>query len=104
MTAINAALIGTVEVQTVNGFAVTLLSMLTANTEYSVALPLGTKAVTIQNRTEGLLKLRHISGGDHFTIAPYVPLPISGIKASATITLYLESPKAAQTVEILSWS
>jgi hypothetical protein len=104
MTAINSALIATVSVQTVNAFTVTLLTMPTANTEYSVALPLGTKAVTIQNRNEGLLKLRHVSGGDHFTIAPYVPLPISGILGSATITLYLESPKAAQTVEILSWS
>lgn len=104
MTAINAALIATVSVQTLDGFDVDTLVLTTANTEYTYTFPSGTKAFALQNRNNGVVKLRKVSGGDFWTFFPGQPYYPANIKSSATIAIILESPLANQTIELLYWS
>jgi hypothetical protein len=104
MTAINSALIATVSTQTLDGFDIATLALTLANTEYSYTFPAGTKGFQIQNRDHGVVKLRKTSGGPYWTFFPGQPWFPVNIKGSATISLILESPNTAQTVEILYWS
>lgn len=104
MTAINSALIATVDPQSLEAFTVSTVSLLAANTEYSTVLPAGTKSFMIQNRNNGLVKFKHQSAGDYWTLFPGQPYFLHTIKASAAITLYLESTSPSQTVELISWT
>lgn len=104
MTLFNVSVIGTVSTQTLDAPTVQTLLLVSADTEYSAVLPAGTKYFSFQNRDDGLLKYRSTSGGPYWTVFPGQPHPIYNIKGTATITLYLESPKSGQTVEILSWA
>ena len=104
MTAINAALIGTIETQTFSGFDVTKVVLVAANTEYTYTFPSGTKGFQIQNRDNGIVKLRKVSGGDYWTFFGGQPWYPVNIKGNATISIILESPLANQTVEVLYWS
>jgi len=103
MTAINSALIATVDVQSLESFTISTASITDADTEYAVALPSGTRHFQIQNRENGLVKFRSVSAGDYWTLFPGQPYFIGNIKPSATLTIYLESTSASQTVEVLSW-
>lgn len=104
MTAINSALIATVAVESVSAYQVDNLSMPLANTEYSYTFPTGTKTFGFRNRESGVVKLRHISGGDHFTFDPFITNWVNDIKSSASVTVIFESPKAAQLIELIFWS
>jgi hypothetical protein len=104
VTAINAALIGTVETQTFTGFDITSVAITLANTEYSYTFPAGTKGFQIQNRDTGVVKLRKTSGGQYWTFFPGQPWFPVNIKGNATISIILESTSASQTVEVLYWS
>ena len=105
MTSIASSLVGTVSTQTLQTFFVNPPVALTlANTEYSYALPAGTKSFCLQNRGDGLIKFKSAAAGDYWTLFPGQPYYISNIKDTASITVYLESPKPAQTVEIISWA
>lgn len=104
MTAINSALIATVAVESVSSYIINKLQLVTANTEYSFAFPLGTKTFGFRNRNQGVLKLKHVSGGDYFTFDPYVTNWVNDIKSSALVTVYFESPLANQYVELIYWS
>lgn len=104
MTAIASSLIGTVSTETLTTPLVSILSMPLANTEYSFTFPAGTKEYALQNRANGLVKYKTVSLGDYWTLFPGQPYYINNIKGSATVTVYFESPKIAQTIEILSWS
>jgi len=80
------------------------VSLPTANTEVSHALPAGTKRFVIQNRDDGMLKLAYVateSGTKYMTIPPGGVYERDRLKGG-TITVYLQSPKAAQTVVIES--
>lgn len=104
MTAINSALIATVSTQTLDGYDVATVALTLANTEYSYTFPAGTKAFTLQNRDNGVVKIRKTSGGAFWTFFPGQPWFPMNIKASATISVILESPSAAQTIELIYWS
>lgn len=104
MTAINAALIGTVETQTFTGFDITTVAITLANTEYTYSFPAGTKGFQIQNRNDAVIKLRKTSGGAYWTFFPGQPWFPVNIKGTAAISIILESPSAGQTVEVLYWS
>jgi hypothetical protein len=77
-----------------------------ANTEYPYTFPAGTKRFTVKNRTASLIKLSYTagqSGVTWFSIEPGVSYTENEIRASATITMYVQSPSAAQLLEIISW-
>jgi hypothetical protein len=104
MSLFQAAIIGTVETQTFSGFDIATISLTLANTEYTYNFPAGTKGFQIQNRGGAVIKLRKTSGGDFWTFFPGQPWFPVNIKGTATISIILESPSAAQTVEVLYWS
>lgn len=82
------------------------VSMPSANTEYSYAFPTGTSKFTIRNRNNGLLQFAFTSGQTNtvfFTLPSGVPYCEDGISAGS-VTIYFESPKPSQTLEIISWS
>lgn len=81
------------------------VAMTTANVEVVHALPSGTKQYKIRNRDNGLIKLAFsvgTSGTTFFTIYAGETFGSEFIKGSATITLYVQSPTASQTLEV--WS
>lgn len=104
MTVVNSALIATVSTETLDTPQVNTVNLTVANTEYSFPLPVGTKTYALQNRNDGLIKYRTTSGGAHWTLFPGQPYYINNLRAAASVTLYLESSKPAQTIEILSWT
>lgn len=104
MTSIASSLVGTVSTETIDTISVLNTTLTLANIEYSVAIPTGTKTFCLQNRADGVVKVRSTSGGDYWTLFPGQPYYISNIKAAASVTIYLESPKAGQIVEIIAWA
>lgn len=104
MTSIASSLVGTVSTETIETPIVVNTVLTSANTEYAVALPAGTKTFALQNRGDGLVKMRTVSAGVHWTLFPGQPYYLSNIKGTSSVTLFMESPAAAQTVEIIAWS
>jgi hypothetical protein len=76
-----------------------------ANTEVSHTLPASTKRFKIQNRDNGLVKLSYVTGFTtvYWTIFPGVVFGEDWINLGS-LTLYLQSTKPSQTLEITSWS
>lgn len=77
-----------------------------ANTEQSYALPADTKKFRIRARGNAKLQMSFVSGdsGTNFmTIFPGNVYEETGLDISTT-TVYFQSSKASETVEILSWS
>jgi hypothetical protein len=82
-------------------------SMPTKDTEYSYALPVGTKWVICQNRQDGLIKITATSGEsgtNYFTIFPGQQREYIFLNSNTAQTLYFQSPKDNQLLEIESWS
>ena len=81
--------------------------MTSADTEYSQALPKGTKKVLIKLRSgAALLKLSYVSGTPEAT--PYITIPAGSSKYLegvwlSDITLFFQSPTASQVAEIEIW-
>lgn len=81
------------------------VSVTLANTEYSQVLTGGTKAFTIKNRESGPLKLSFSNGESgtvYVTIPPYCSLEQDGLNFSGS--LYFQSTKPNQLVEIIEWT
>lgn len=104
MTSIGSSLLPSVATETLNGFEVETVSIPTANTVVSHTLPTATLTFALQNRDDGVVLFRHSTNGPYWTLFPGQPYYINNIKSSASITIYLESPKASQTIEVLSWA
>lgn len=104
MTSIASSLVGTVSTETIDTPVVVNHTLSTANTEYTITLPTGTKTFAVQNRSDGLIKLKTVSAGAHFTLFPGQPYYLANIKGTASVTIYAESPKASQVLEIIAWS
>lgn len=104
MTSIASSLVGTVSTETIDTPQVVNHDLTLANTEYSILLPTGTKTFALQNRSDGLIKLKTTAAGAHFTLFPGQPYYIANIKGSASVTIYAESPKGSQTLEIIAWA
>ena len=82
------------------------VNLTTVNTEYSQALPSGTKKVDIKLRGLGaLLKIAFTSGasGSTYITVPYgASLHLEGVNLTG-ITVYAQSSTASQVLEIVSW-
>lgn len=77
-----------------------------ANTEVTHTLPTGTKRFLLKLRSSAKLKVSYAvgtSGTTFYTLKPGMAYAEERIGAGTT-TLYMQSPSAAQTVEIISWS
>lgn len=82
------------------------VSVPTANTEVSQALPANTKKFTLRNRTNAECKVAFVateSGTNYVTIKRGAVLSEDNLNLAA-ITLYFQCTAAGQTVEILAWS
>jgi len=87
-------------------YAVTLTS---ANTEYSQALPADTKKFRIHLRDYATFRLAYETGKVATPTDPYETIPAGSEKYEdglnlAALTLYLASPVAAKTAEVEAWS
>lgn len=78
-------------------------SMTTANTEYSQALPAGTKRLEVKLRAlNALLYVSFVTGMATYFTVPYG----DNFKIDAKLggmTVYVKSPTASQTAEITCW-
>ncbi len=75
-----------------------------ANTEYSTALPVGTRMFKITYRSGGVLKWAYETGtsSNYFTMNRYT-FESRAIIAGASLTLYYQSPTAGTVVELETW-
>lgn len=82
------------------------VTMTSAATEYSYAIPAGTKRFEIKLRSgSALLQLAFTSGASGST---YITIPYGASYAEVDakaggLTLYFQSPDAAQVAEIKTW-
>jgi hypothetical protein len=83
------------------------VSMASANTEYSYAVPAGVNKVLIKLRSSSVdLKLSYTSGESGTT---YLTVPagsaksIDDIKGGGGLTLYFQAASASQTLEVEIW-
>jgi len=94
----------TAQVESAGTPAIYNVSVLLANTEYSQALSSSTKKFLIRVRGQSQLKLAFTagqSGTNYITIPAGTTLNCDDL--SFTGTLYFQSVKASQIVEILEW-
>jgi len=108
MPTIGGALSGTIDLSgiTTQIGKIELASIVSANTEYSHTFANGTKSFVLQNRNEGLVKISFTSGQSgttYWSIFPGQQFPSELLDGSG-ITIYFQSPKSAQTLEMVSWS
>ena len=78
----------------------------TADTEVSQVLSANTKQLLIQNRGRGRVQFSFTSGQsgtNYITIPPGASLTLTDLNISSG-TLYLQSNKANQTIEVLEWA
>lgn len=77
-----------------------------ADTEIDHTLPDHTKCFIVQNRNNGLIKLSYIdgnSGSIRVTLFPGTFYREADV-GEKTLTIHMQSPTAAQTIEVVSWS
>jgi hypothetical protein len=75
------------------------------NTEYNYTLPANTKRFLIKCRNNGILKLSYVSGQSgtlYLTIPAGSSYREEGI--SSALTLFFQSSKGSEVLEIVSWS
>ena len=85
--------------------AIAVISMVAANTEYSVSLPAGCRQFQIKLRSNAVLKFSYTSGASgtiYYTVPRNCFYAESDLKLSTT-TLYFQSAVAAQELEVLAW-
>jgi hypothetical protein len=96
-----------VQIDPVSTPAINNVSVPTASTEVSFALPSGTKRFTIKARQTARLQLSFESGEsgtEYLTVHAGCAFSESSLDSSVDYTLYFQSSVAGITVEILSWS
>lgn len=109
MTSVNSSLAGQLDTSglTVGTPTVANVAMASATTEYSYALPSGTKVFKLQNRSNGLIQFAFTateSSTKYWTVFPGQQYCDARLSGSISITLYFQSPAAGQTLEVVSWS
>jgi hypothetical protein len=87
------------------------VSMTTANTEYSQALPDGTKRFRIHLRNWSAFRLAYVTGKVATPTDPYESIPANsekyedGLKTTTgSLILFFASPSASMIAEIEVWS
>jgi len=82
------------------------VDMPSANNEYSHTFAAGIKHFVIRNRDNGVIKLSFTateSGTTYFTIYPGESFDSAPLDGTA-VTIYFQSPKTSQTLEVIEWS
>jgi hypothetical protein len=83
------------------------IAMAVAAAEYSYGIVSGTKKLTIKSRQNGKLQIAWTSGQtgtNYLTISPGSSYTIDSIDTSTGLTLYFQSTKDTDTLEILYWT
>jgi hypothetical protein len=106
MANVNATFRGRAVVEAASVAKVYNVSLPTANTEVGQALTDGTKQITVKNRTNGITKFTFVSGE---SATKYVTIPRGAVYKeenlnTSSATIYMQSPQASQTIEVLEWS
>ena len=86
--------------------AIANVAMAVSGSEYSFALPLGTKKITIRSRAKGRLQIAWVAattGTTYLTVQPGTSYTIDNIDVNAALTLYMQSTKNTDTLEVLYW-
>lgn len=104
MASVGSSLVSSLSPDALANPAIYNISLPLANTEVQHDFPAGIKQFAFQNRDIGLVKVRTTSGGPYWTIFSGQPYYVQVLNYSVGVTLYFESPKAAQTLEIWVWS
>ena len=82
------------------------LTMTLANTEYSQALPTGTRALTIKNRGHYATQFSYTNGASNTTFIT-IPAGMYYYEEQVNLTgktIYAQCPQAAQVLEIIVYS
>jgi hypothetical protein len=92
--------VGAVTNPSINNFNIPM-----ANTEYNFAFPAGTKRFLIRCRNSSILKFSYISGQSG-TVYVTVPAGSSYSEENLSVapTIYFQSSKPTEVLEILSWA
>lgn len=83
------------------------VDVVNSNTEYSFTLPVGTRKFQISSLNRGTVKLAYVateSSTNYVKIIPGSTLGETRVNQAASLTLYFQSNKAADTVVIYSWT
>lgn len=92
---------------TVSSPTITNLTLTTANEEYAIPLPTGSRRFTLKLRSGGLLKLSYTTGASgttYFTIFPGSVMTEEALAPSTNYVLYVQSPQSGAVVELVSWA
>lgn len=93
----------TANVPEITSYTVANVSVPTSATEVTIVVPDTAIYIWLYNRTEGLTKVAFVSGQsgtNYITAVPGSYLDFHK-KNGASMTLYVQCPKASQTIEIL---
>lgn len=86
--------------------AISVVSLTLASTEYSYVLPANCRQFLVKLRGAAKLQVAYTAGQSGIS---YMEVPRncfyaeSDIKLTSTVTLYFQSPVAAQELEVLTW-
>lgn len=102
MTQFSPAGSGGSSASSVSSYSIVNVSLPTANTEETVAVPSSAVWIQIKNRTDGLTKLAFLAGQSGITYVTIWPGDSHEYVKSAgpALSLYLQCPKAGQVLEI----
>jgi len=86
---------------------VSTVSLATAGTEYSFVLPINCREYRLKFRnSDATLQLSFVAGASgttFLTVPRYCEYGDSDMKLTSTVTLYFQSNKNSQVLEILTW-
>ena len=91
---------------TVASPAIQNVILTTADTEYTVVIPVGTKRFTIKSRQDAVMKLAYVateSGTNYWTVGYGVCYTERELDGTG-ITLYIQSSKDGTDLEVISWT
>lgn len=95
-----------VEIAGVSSPTIINLSLPTAGTEYSQLIPLSVKKFMLRSRLSGRLQVAYISGQTNttfLTISPGCTYTEEGLAATSPLTLYVNSSKPSDVLELILW-
>lgn len=82
------------------------LSMPISGNEYSQLLPLNVKKFLLRSRLSGRLQVAYVSGEsltNFLTVSPGAVYSEEGLEATSPLTLYVNSSKPLDTLELIYW-
>jgi len=80
------------------------LAMAVSGTEYDYTFPANTKKIQLKSREKGVIKFSYTSGQsgiNYMTILPGERYELTELNTTSTLTVYLQSTKDSDTLEIL---